>query len=131
VLRCSKCEVYGHETHECHNWNASFLTNENLKNYILYLKRKEERTLKRLEKLKEARQEQKDKQTPRERETQERRERKKRKRDRTLSWIRSYHLSWHYTSQVHISLLYIVGNVHFLHLTKTVWNTLSFYLHNI
>jgi len=59
TLRCSKCERYKHETHQCPNWNASFLTNEDLKNYILYLKRKEERTMKILEKLKEARQEQK------------------------------------------------------------------------
>jgi len=24
ALRCSKCEGYGHETHQCLNWNASF-----------------------------------------------------------------------------------------------------------
>jgi len=24
VLRCSKCECYVHETHQCPNWNESF-----------------------------------------------------------------------------------------------------------
>jgi len=43
ALRCSKCE--GYETHQCPNGDASPMNNENLNNYILYLKEEEERTL--------------------------------------------------------------------------------------
>ena len=38
ALRGSKCEGYGHETHQCPNEDASPITNEDLKNYILYLR---------------------------------------------------------------------------------------------
>jgi len=31
---------YGHETHQCPNWNATLMSNEDLQNYMLYLKRK-------------------------------------------------------------------------------------------
>jgi len=37
VIRCSKCESYRHETHQCSNCNASLMTNEDLKNYTLHL----------------------------------------------------------------------------------------------
>ena len=41
TLRYSKCEGYGHETHQCPNGNASPMTHEDLKNYILYLREEE------------------------------------------------------------------------------------------
>jgi len=44
TLTCSKCEGYGHDTYQCLNWNTSPVTNEDLKDYILYFKEKEERT---------------------------------------------------------------------------------------
>jgi len=34
ALRCSKCEGYRHEIHQCPNGDASPMTNEDLKNYI-------------------------------------------------------------------------------------------------
>jgi len=52
TLRCSKCEGYGHETHQCPNEDASPMTHEDLKNYILYLREEEERTMQKLDVLK-------------------------------------------------------------------------------
>jgi len=52
ALRCSKCEGYGHGTHQYPNCDASPMTNEDLKNYILYLKEEEERTMQKLDVLK-------------------------------------------------------------------------------
>jgi len=40
ALRYTKCEGYGHETHQCPNWNATPMTNEDLKNYMLYLEKR-------------------------------------------------------------------------------------------
>ena len=48
TLRCSKCEGYGHETHQCPNKDASLMTHEDLKNYISYLREEEERTMQKL-----------------------------------------------------------------------------------
>jgi len=81
ALRCSKCKSHGHETHQCPNWNASFLTNEDLKNYILFFKRKEERTLKRLEKLKETKGEASTREKEKEKETKEREKKDKREKE--------------------------------------------------
>jgi len=36
---------YGHETNQCPIGDASPMTNEDLKNYMLYLKEEEERTM--------------------------------------------------------------------------------------
>jgi len=52
ALRCSKCEAYGHETHQCPNGNVSLITNEDLKNYISYLREEENRTMQKLDVLK-------------------------------------------------------------------------------
>jgi len=52
TLRCPKCEGYVHETHQCPNRDVSPMTNEHLKNYILYLKEEEERTMQKLDVLK-------------------------------------------------------------------------------
>jgi len=41
ALRRSKCEGYGHETHQCPNGDVSHMTNEDLKNYISYLREEE------------------------------------------------------------------------------------------
>ena len=48
TLRCSKCEGYGHETHQCPNGDSSPMTHEDLKNYISYLREEEERTMQKL-----------------------------------------------------------------------------------
>jgi len=55
TLRCSKFEGYRHETHKCPNRDVSPMTNKDLKNYILYLKEEEERTLQKLDALKRRR----------------------------------------------------------------------------
>jgi len=52
ALRCSKCEGYGHETHQCPNGDTSPMTNEDLKNYIFYLIEEEERTIQKFDVLK-------------------------------------------------------------------------------
>ena len=52
ALRCSKCEGYGHETHQCPNGDESPKTHEDLKNYISYLREEEERTMQKLDVLK-------------------------------------------------------------------------------
>ena len=52
TLRCSKCEGYGRETHQCPNGDASPMTHEDLKNYISYLREEEERTMQKLDVLK-------------------------------------------------------------------------------
>jgi len=38
VIRCTKCEGYGHENYQCSNWNAKYMTLQELQNYIVYLK---------------------------------------------------------------------------------------------
>ena len=85
TLRCSKCEGYGHETHQCPNGYASPMTHEDLKNYISYLREEEERTMQKLyvlkrrqnRKLKKAH----EKETLIENEVKEKRERDERERD--------------------------------------------------
>jgi len=52
TLRCSKCEGYGHETHQCPNRDASPMTHEDLNNYISYLREEEVKTMQRLDVLK-------------------------------------------------------------------------------
>ena len=52
TLRYSKCEGYGHETHQCPNGDASLMTHEDLKNYISYLREEEERTMQKFNVLK-------------------------------------------------------------------------------
>jgi len=87
TLRCSKCEGYGHETHQCTNGDASPMTHEDLKNYISYLRKEEERTMQKLDVLKR-RQERKvkrvhEKETLIENEAKEKRERdEKEKREK-------------------------------------------------
>jgi len=87
ALRCSKCEGYGHETHQFPNGDVSPMTNDDLKNYILYLREKEERTMQKLDVLKR-RQERKlkrahEKETLIENEAKEKREKEeKEKRER-------------------------------------------------
>ena len=87
TLRCSKCEGYGHETHQCPNRDASPMTHEDLNNYISYLREEEERTMQKLDVLKR-RQERKlkrahEKETLIEKEAKEKRERdKKEKREK-------------------------------------------------
>lgn len=48
---------YGHETHQYPNWNATSMTNEDLKNYMLYLNKEKEKTMQKLHVLKRERQE--------------------------------------------------------------------------
>jgi len=38
VIRCTKCEGYGHENYQCPNWNAKYMTLQELQDYIVYLK---------------------------------------------------------------------------------------------
>ena len=38
VIRCTKCEGYGHENYQCPNWNAKYMTLQELWDYIVYLK---------------------------------------------------------------------------------------------
>ena len=52
ILRCSKCDGYGHETYQCPNGDVSPMTHEALKNYISYLREEEERTIQKLDVLK-------------------------------------------------------------------------------
>ncbi|XP_027910403.1 uncharacterized protein LOC114169449 [Vigna unguiculata] len=52
TLRCSKCEGYGHETHQCPNRDASPMTHEDLNNYISYLREEEVKTMQKLDVLK-------------------------------------------------------------------------------
>jgi len=52
TLRCSKCEGYDNETHQCPKWNATPSTNRDLKHYMLYLKKEKEKTLQKLDVLK-------------------------------------------------------------------------------
>jgi len=35
---CTKCEGYGHENYQCPNWNAKYMTLQELQDYIVYLK---------------------------------------------------------------------------------------------
>jgi len=84
TLRCSKCEGYGHETHQCPNRDASPMTHEDLKNYISYLREGEERTMQKFDVLKR-RQERKlkrahEKETLIENEAKEKRERKEKEK---------------------------------------------------
>jgi len=79
TLRCSKCEGYRHQNHQCSNGDASPMTHEDLKNYISYLREEEYKTIQRLDVLKR-RQRRKlkrahEKETLIENETKEKRER--------------------------------------------------------
>jgi len=38
VIRCTKCEGYGHENYQCPNWNAKYMNLQDLQDYIVYLK---------------------------------------------------------------------------------------------
>jgi len=38
VIRCTKCEGYGHENYQCTNWSAKNMTLQELQDYIVYLK---------------------------------------------------------------------------------------------
>jgi len=38
VIRCTKCEGYGHENYQCPNWNGKYMTLQELQDYIVYLK---------------------------------------------------------------------------------------------
>jgi len=38
IIRCTKCEGYGYENYQCPNWNAKYVTLQELQNYIAYLK---------------------------------------------------------------------------------------------
>jgi len=38
AIRCTKCEGYGHENYQCPNWNAKYMTLQELQDYIVYLK---------------------------------------------------------------------------------------------
>jgi len=38
AIRYTKCEGYGHENYQCPNWNAKYMTLQELQNYIVYLK---------------------------------------------------------------------------------------------
>ena len=38
AIKCTKCEGYGHENYQCPNWNAKYLTLQELQDYIVYLK---------------------------------------------------------------------------------------------
>jgi len=49
VIRCTKCEGYGHENYKCPNWNANYMTLQELKDYIVYLKHVKRRVRKKLE----------------------------------------------------------------------------------
>jgi len=38
VIRCTKCEGYGHKNYQYPNWNAKYTTLPELQDYIVYLK---------------------------------------------------------------------------------------------
>jgi len=38
AIKCTKCEGYGHENYQCPNWNAKYMTLQELQDYIVYLK---------------------------------------------------------------------------------------------
>jgi len=38
AIRCTKCEGYGHENYQCPNWNSKYMTLQELRDYIVYLK---------------------------------------------------------------------------------------------
>jgi len=39
AIRCTKCEGYGHENYQCPNWDAKYMTLQELQDYIVYLKK--------------------------------------------------------------------------------------------
>jgi len=49
VIRCTKCEGYGHENYQCPNWNAKYMTLQELQDYIVYLKEVKRSVRKKLE----------------------------------------------------------------------------------
>ena len=80
--RCSKCEGYGHETHQCPNWNTRAMTDQDLKDECKYLKEVEQKALQMLEKLEKAKQKKEKKE--KEEEEKKGREEKERKEKEML-----------------------------------------------
>jgi len=52
---CTKCEGYGHEFYQCPNLDASSMTHENLKDYVIYLKEVERIVVQKVEVLNKVR----------------------------------------------------------------------------
>jgi len=49
AIKCTKCEGYGHENYQCPNWNAKYMTLQELQDYIVYLKEVKRSVRKKLE----------------------------------------------------------------------------------
>ena len=49
AIRCTKCEGYRHENYQCPNWNAKYMTLQELQDYIVYLKEVKSSVRKKLE----------------------------------------------------------------------------------